>query len=363
MEEVTQSFDIAVIGAGPAGSSAAITAARLGHRVLLLERGSFPRQKVCGEFVSSEALQLLKGLLGESNILDGAPLIERARIFVDGKVRETTIAPAAKSIPRFVLDAALWESAKSRGVTSVENSVVQEISGDGPFRIVVDGNEYFAKAVINASGRWSNLAEHMRLPKLDASVGLKAHYREARPSESVDLYFFPGGYCGVQPIGADEVNVSAMVLPSVAKDLETVFEQEASLKERSRDWSATTEPVSTYPLVHGKPQPLQAKRNILNVGDAAGFIDPFVGDGISMALHSGRMAAECVHGFLAEDRSLKESALAYNAGYEESLLPAFQSAERLRKLINKPVLRNLAMELFRVPAISKLALRSTRARI
>ncbi len=236
MEEVKQSFDIAVVGGGPAGGAAAITAARLGHRVLLLERGSFPRQKVCGEFVSSEALQLLKALLGECEILDGAPMIERARIFVDGKVRETKIAPAAKSIPRFVLDAALWESAKSRGVVALENSAVQETSGDGPFRLVTDSAEYFAKAVINATGRWSNLAEHMRLPKLDASVGLKAHFREAKPSASVDLYFFSGGYCGVQPIGADEVNVSAMVLPSVAKNLETVFEQEASLKERSRNW-------------------------------------------------------------------------------------------------------------------------------
>src|SRR6185312_2755747 len=99
---------------------------------------------------------------------------------------------------------------------------------------------------------------------------------------------------------------------SVAKDLETVFEQEASLKERSRDWSATTDPVSTYPLVHGKPQPLQAKRNILNVGDAAGFIDPFVGDGISMALHSGRMAAESLHSFLGGESSLQNAAASYN---------------------------------------------------
>lgn len=363
MEEVKQPFDIAVIGGGPAGTSAAITAARRGHRVVLLERGSFPRQKVCGEFVSSEALQLLKALLGDSEILSGAPLITRARIFVDGKTRETKIAAAAKSIPRFVLDAALWESAKSRGITAVENATVQEISGDGPFRIVTDSSEYVAKSVINATGRWSNLAEHLRLPKLDASVGLKGHFRELEPSASVDLYFFPGGYCGVQPIGENEVNVSAMVLPSIAKNLETVFQQEANLRERSKNWFPTTEPVSTYPLVHGKPLPIQAKRNILNVGDAAGFIDPFVGDGISMALHSGHMAAESLHSFLSGGGSLQQAARAYSADYEQSLLPAFQNAARLRKLIDKPVLRNLAMELFRVPAISRLALRSTRARI
>ena len=99
------------------------------------------------------------------------------------------------------------------------------------------------------------------------------------------------------------------------------------------------------------------------MGDAAGFIDPFVGDGISMALHSGRMAAESLHSFLAGECSLQNAAAAYSTDYEQSLLPAFENAARLRKLINKPVLRTLAMELFRVPAISRMALRSTRVRM
>ena len=126
-------FDIAVIGGGPAGTSAAITAAQRRHRVLLLERGSFPRQKVCGEFVSSEALQLLKLLLADLEILATPLEITRARIFVDGKTRDTKIEPAACSIPRFILDQALWKSAEKAGVTALENRTVQEISGTGRF--------------------------------------------------------------------------------------------------------------------------------------------------------------------------------------------------------------------------------------
>ena len=75
-------FDLAVIGGGPAGTSAAITAARLGFDVLLLEAGSFPRNKVCGEFVSGEALSMVDDLVGKGKFAD-APRISKARVLID----------------------------------------------------------------------------------------------------------------------------------------------------------------------------------------------------------------------------------------------------------------------------------------
>src|SRR5882672_4902132 len=100
-------YDLIVIGGGPAGSSAAITAARGGARVLLLERGKFPRQKVCGEFVSAESLDLLAGLLDapHATLLSGALRIPRARVFLDGRKIETPVDPPAASIARLDLDA------------------------------------------------------------------------------------------------------------------------------------------------------------------------------------------------------------------------------------------------------------------
>ncbi len=369
MEEARpiERFDLAVVGGGPAGTSAAITAARAGHSVVLLERGKFPRQKVCGEFISSEAVGLVKELGGDSARLMQQPLrIKHARIFIDCKVVETAVDPPASSIARFVMDAALWQAAKEAGVTALEASAVEEISGDGPFRIVTRDSSYIARSVINASGRWSNVSSdggtQLSRPKLEASVGLKQHFWEVDPAQSVNLYFFPGGYCGVQPIGENEINASAMVLPDRAKSLKAVFELEPNLRARTQSWQPTTDLVTTFPLIFKDPRPVQGKRNILNVGDAAAFIDPFVGDGISMALHGGRIAADCLGGFLSDERTLDEAVAQYRSVYEERLRPAFRNAARLRKLIASPSLRGLAMELFRVPAISRLALRSTRAR-
>src|SRR4051812_13043903 len=155
---MSERFDLIVIGGGPAGSSAAITAARAGHRVALLERGSFPRHKVCGEFVSAESLAILGGLLSAHHALNlPRPAISVARIFIDGKVRQLEIDPPAASIPRFEMDAALWQAAKATGVDASENTVVDEVSGDGPYRITCAGAEFISKAVINASGRWSSI--------------------------------------------------------------------------------------------------------------------------------------------------------------------------------------------------------------
>src|ERR1700733_4135597 len=101
-------FDLAVIGAGPAGSSAAISAARQGARVLLLEARDFPRHKVCGEFVSAEALDVLTTLLGgalsANRLFESAPVIDRMRLLLGTRVLEAPVLPGGLSITRYDLD-------------------------------------------------------------------------------------------------------------------------------------------------------------------------------------------------------------------------------------------------------------------
>src|SRR5258707_8474095 len=153
------------MGAGPAGTAAAITASRAGAHVLLLERGRFPRHKVCGEFVSAESLGLLRTLLASRHVplLDEAIRISQGRLFLDGRTVTTPIDPPAVSIARFDLDAALWESCIQCGTDARPATVVQAIAGDDPYRITTSGGAFQARAVINASGRWSNLSVTSRV--------------------------------------------------------------------------------------------------------------------------------------------------------------------------------------------------------
>src|SRR5512146_1265744 len=113
--EVT--FDLVVVGAGPAGSAAAITAANRGLKVLLLEAASYPRHKVCGEFVSAESAEILRYLLGdEAPLLFTAPRINSARLHATGHTCSIALSSPGYSIPRIALDDALWRCAQSHGI-------------------------------------------------------------------------------------------------------------------------------------------------------------------------------------------------------------------------------------------------------
>lgn len=357
-------YDLIVVGGGPAGSSAAISAALLGASVLLLERGRFPRHKVCGEFVSAESLSLLKELVDYQNaeLLYAALRIPRARLFLDGHILQASINPPAVSIARFDLDSALWHSAESAGVDARQQVIVQSIAGSGPFRVVTASEEFETRALVNASGRWSNLnlvpaengAHHEKW------LGVKAHFAEPRSEPSVDLYFFDGGYCGVQPVGTARVNASAMVRADVASSLPEVFAQHHALRDRSRNWTLLSDPVSTSPLIFRDPQP--ERDGVLMAGDAAGFVDPFVGDGISLALRSGSLVAQCLKPFFVGEASLPDAVQCYSQAYKKSLLPVFRASSIIRRMLRLPgyVRRPFLSLLESSPSITNYLVRKTR---
>lgn len=359
-------YDLIVIGGGPAGTAAAITVARAGRNTLLLERGKYPRHKVCGEFVSAESLELLASLLGDDHdwLLQRAPRLGRGRLFIDLSVLETAIDPPAASIPRVALDDALWRSAERTGVDARQQVTVQAINGNGPFTVTTPQGEFEARSVVSASGRWSNLKNRPAHSNGQARwIGLKAHFAEPQPPASVDLYFFRNGYCGVQPIPADRgnyVNACAMVRADVATSLPDVFRQHAPLQERSQAWTQVSETVTTSPLIFSDSEPLQ--RHVLQAGDSAGFVDPFVGDGISLALRSGTMAAQSLLPFLDGRVSLAEAASRYERNYREQLSPVFRTSSKIRRLFSMPEpARSGLLFLFEnAPALTRYLVRKTR---
>ena len=363
-------FDLIVIGSGPAGSAASITAARAGVKVLQIERSRFPRHKVCGEFVSPESLSLLAGLLRKNDLglMNNALRLPQVRIFIDDAQLTGHISPAAASITRFDLDSALWKSAIENGMDVRENCSVRSIEGDGPFRVNTDSGTFETRAIVNATGRWSNLTS----PAIRACaagqrwIGLKAHFREQHSSDSVDLYFFGGGYCGVQPVSSatngngSVVNACAMVQADVASTLTEVFENHPALRERSRNWSRVIDQVTTAPLVFHEPE--LVNHGMLQAGDAATFVDPFIGDGISLALRSGALAADCLVPFFKQEWSLAQAAATYCAKYERNLGHVFRRSSRLRRMFfSRSFMRKPALSLLeRTPAITSFLVRMTR---
>ena len=352
-------YDLIVVGAGPAGSACAITAARAGARVLLLEKDHFPRQKVCGEFVSPESLGLLHGFL-ENGKFQSCPQVISSRRVLDDKVLKLPVSPAAQSIPRFDLDPALFTAAQNSGVTACEGITVKEVQQDEVFYIRTSESTYAARAVVNATGRWSKLTQFDVAGK-DKWIGLKAHFTELSPPQTVDLYFFPGGYCGVTPVGKNSVNACAMVRADAARTMDDIFTKEPRLCERSRAWQPLFPAVTTSPLYFREPE--TESDGVFLAGDAAGFIDPFAGDGISLALQSGTLAAQSIVPFLRGSCSLKEAHQQYQAAYRTRFAPAFRNAARLRGALAAPKwVRSAALVFAGMPGIGKMLVRGTRAR-
>jgi flavin-dependent dehydrogenase len=336
----------------------------------MLERGRFPRNKVCGEFVSAESLGLLRSLLNgcSRHRLRDAVLIPQARIFIDGRILSAPLDPPAASIARFNLDESLWCSAENNGVDARQEVTVWSVSGTGPFHLVTSAGEFESRAVVNASGRWSNfnVLPASETPK-EKWLGLKGHFSERPPQLSVDLYFFDGGYCGMQPVmlqGADagegRINVCTMVRADAATTLAEVFALHPALQERSRRWQPLGEPINTAPLIFRRPQPV--RDGILMTGDAAGFVDPFVGDGISLALRSGALAADSLAPCFAGHASLDQAVRGYDDAYTKSLLPVFRASSRIRRMLKLPRMarRPFLAILEKTPALRRQLVRHTR---
>jgi flavin-dependent dehydrogenase len=356
-------FDLAIIGGGPAGSAAAITAARFGAKVVLLEAGEFPRHRVCGEFVSAESLNVLRDLLqftpAASQGLASAPVIDQVRFVLGRRQLRAPVTPAGISIARYELDMLLWRAAEQAGVKTQCNCEVQTIDVDSPFQLGISCGVLHAESVIIAAGRWSRFRPRVPVPHGPKWIGLKAHFRESKPPSSTDLYFFEHGYCGVQAVGRDLVNACAVVRSDRAKSLEEVFALHPVLAERSRNWQAIMDPVTTAPLIYRAPEP--ARDNLMFVGDAAAFIDPFVGDGISIALRTGCLAANELRRVVTGDGLLISAVASYKKKYDEQFEPLVAAASRIRSLLSWPrPLQFAILELLRLPGLVPYMTRKTR---
>ncbi len=272
---------------------------------------------------------------------------------------EAPISPPGLSIPRYHLDATLWEAAQAAGVSCRENCEVSAAHGDGPFHLETTTGTISARALIVAAGRWSQFVADRALPPGPKWIGLKAHFRETHPSFTTDLYFFENGYCGVQPVSSDVVNACAMVRSDRASSLPEVFGLHPALRDRAANWVPVIATISTAPLIYRAPEPVRG--NIAFVGDAAGFIDPFVGDGISIALRSGKAAAGCLRSFLANQAPLDASVTAYRREYSGQFAPLLAVASRVRGLLSlNGLAQSAAFEVLRVPGLLPLIMRKTR---
>jgi len=261
-----------IVGAGPAGSAAAIAACELGCVVRLFEKSTFPRHKVCGEFLSPGVRPVLEhlGVLAEVERLEPAR-IARVELHFGHSQKSWTLSEAAWGLSRYALDNILYQRALAVGAAHVKE--VWTPPGEPDRRVIL------------AHGRSTNIKRGKRL------FGFKAHFR-GPANDAVELYFPSGGYAGVCAVEGGITNVCGVVRESLLRkvdfDFDALLRGWPLLAERVRPLQRCWDWLSTGPLVFGDR--FDAAENEYLAGDALGFIDPFTGSGIQSGLITGRIA-------------------------------------------------------------------------
>ena len=308
-------FDVAIVGAGPAGSSAAISLARKGYSVILLERAIFPREKLCGDFLNPANWPLLERL----GVVDEILSLEHEKVTAF-RISTFSGAEAAISFPsrngrtlfglglrRSSLDDLLLRSAQREGVQVKQGCKVGSLAKEvGGWSVMLGdqskGQSVSSTFLIGADGRNSWVAHRLGLAlpgKADKYVAFQTHLRGARGVKgNVQIHCFPGGYAGLVGLGGESANLCFVVENSNTTkkgiSLEALLEnhlyKNISLRESLKGSEIVGKLRSTYP-VHLPPRRSYGDGYLL-VGDAARVSEPVTGEGVYFALRSGILAAK-----------------------------------------------------------------------
>ena len=347
---ITAPLDAIILGGGPAGSAAAIELARAHRRVAIIERSLAAHDKVCGDFLSTEALSSLKTLGLNLSALDAVP-IHRVRLAGSLGISSADLPFAAQSLTRRALDEALLQRAAATGVLVLRGHMAESLHrANDLWRVSITGPSHSytltAPHILLATGKHDLRGLPRPLYGTHADlVGLKMYLRLAPGQldalrDTIELFLIPGGYGGLslversfdQPpndvistepqasVASRGGSVETPVFPG-PNSAETnpanlcFVVQRKLLRDAGHGWDALAalltqtphlrtrlagaqpllaRPLAISPIPYGLLRRRAIAENLWAIGDQAAVIPSFTGDGLALALHSGRFAAQTI---------------------------------------------------------------------
>ncbi len=364
------SYDVIVIGGGPAGSATALFLARSGYKVVLLDQSRFPRDKVCGEFISPAADAILEdlGVLSEIEAhspvrLNGVAIssYEMTGFAVDYPPLPRTTRPMTSlSLPRFLLDRLMIERVRQTGVAVKEGHKVTDFIVEEGRVVGVRGRdnsktpfEFRVDVVVDAGGRNGISLRRFDLKKKSrgsSKIALAAHWTTQHPLKKYcAMHVSDPGYTGIAPTGENQVNVVLVVDKKSLqgeKDLHDFYVRTVlknPLRRKLLDQGEVAEKVRSVDSLGFFVRPPTLGGLVL-VGDASGFIDPFTGEGIYLSLRSAEIAAQVIDDcFMKKDFSRNALAV-YERRRKREFHKKFLLSKILQYLIYNPPLCNRVIQ-------------------
>ena len=303
-------WDVLIVGAGPAGSTAAIHLASYGHRVLLIDKKRFPRDKVCGDGIISDTVRCLQKIGLYQKVRETGYQVHGASVFSPSRI-EVQMPGSYLTLKRSILDSLIAEKALESGAIFRHGDVDEiSIEQDGSVKCSIskNGGTFDARVGVIATGANVSLARNLSMitHQKPGALAIRCYARSTLKLDRMvicyDRSIIPG-YAWIFPMGNDEYNMGCgLMYRGDSRDhinLRKTFSSfitEFPLAKQLMESGETISPLRGSMLRAGLEgaQPI-GKGNILAIGETIGSTFPYTGAGIGKAMETGELAAAVIH--------------------------------------------------------------------
>jgi flavin-dependent dehydrogenase len=349
-------YDIAILGGGLAGLALAIQLAKENFNVIVIEKERYPFHRVCGEYISFECWNFLENIGYSLSDMD-LPAIKNLEVSApNGNILAHSLTLGGFGISRYKIDADLAQIARENGAEVSENEKVNDVVFNGNhFSVQCANRSIKAKLVAAAFGKRSNLDVKWKRPfvlqkpnKLNNYIGVKYHIKTDAPADNIALHNFADGYCGISRV---EDNCYCLCYLTTARNLrnsnnsidameKNILYKNPFLKNIfTKAEFIRKEPVTIAQVSFTKKR--QVENHMLMVGDAAGMITPLCGNGMSMALHGSKLAADAIQLFLRHKITRQQMESSYAMEWRRLFARRLLIGRLIQRMFGRPWLTNI----------------------
>lgn len=369
-------MNVLIIGGGLAGLTTAILLQKNGYEVTLIEKKKYPFHRVCGEYVSNEVLPFLELQGIDVSELEPSQITKLSVSSVSGNILNTTLPLGGFGLSRYKFDNLLFQHAEGLGVKFLFEKVIDIVFSEDLFKVSTSENKVYEAGIAIASyGKRSNLDQKLKrrfFYHRSPYLGVKYHIRTDLPKDLIRLDNFQGGYCGVCKIEEDKYSLCYLSETLNLKKYSGIPEMEDQVLFKNPHLKAL---FTNSEFLFDRPEVINeisferktlVEDHLLFCGDSAGMISPLCGNGMAIAIHSGKILAESIIHFAGKGQTFDRESLEkdYVYSWEKEFAFRLKSGRLIQKLFGKPFISNLSVSaLNKFPSFAQVLVKKTHGKV
>ncbi len=363
-------YDVLIIGGGLAGLTSAVLLSKSGLKVCVVEKHEYPFHRVCGEYVSKEALPILKALHIDLYSAGAVDINKFTLTSSKGGQLSVPLELGGIGISRYTLDYELYKKAASAGAIIIQKTNVLSIKKEVKYLVCTTNKDtYYAKVVVGSFGKRSNIdtaLDRTYIKKRSPYIGIKYHVTIDLPDNEIALHNFKDGYAGISRIEDGKFCLCVMTTAanlkqygSIASMEQQVFFQNSHLKYIYQNATFHLKKPLTIGEISFAPKSL-IEEDILMCGDASGMITPLCGNGMAMAFRGAKMLSGLLIQYFNKHINKDELYQRYQNEWNMEFKHRLWLGRNIQKLFGNEQLTDLTVKFLKhTPFLTKQIIRRT----